>query len=185
MNTLQFSKEALFTLVEQCRRKGDTFRPVFWTVSPNPNTMIATMARAVSQSGQAPGKWVNRKIKYGNLRQQLQYEYCIKFIRSIEDYVNQFGQYSLVGSAELNKSGDIHLHFLIWADQLKTETDLAILRREILNAPMTQQNITRKQVDYMNNIVWMTDPLESVISYMSKDNSMNVNYFPNFYIKPT
>jgi len=148
-------------------------RVIFATVSPNPMTRHACIKKV-------NGKVLNLKMPYGMMTQRLQYDYIIKYIRSC--YLPFLdGNVSLVGTWELNKQGNVHFHMLIQADNIQSDIQLQIFRRDVYNCVMTidNMNVIKKKhtvpIDYMNNIVYMTDSIEQRLDYMDKDYDKTFN----------
>ena len=81
------------------RSNGKDPYVLFITVSPNPNTMISV----------TKGDTV-MKARYGRLPQRVQYNYCLKHVQ--QTYLEWCEDPVMVGTVELNKHGDVHLHFL-------------------------------------------------------------------------
>lgn len=146
---------------------------LFVTISPNPNTKYNTMLKNEN------GKVRKCKVRYGSLKQSEQYKICIEMVKT--SYIPYFENCHMVGTSELNKDGNVHLHFLINGSNVKDDYDLALLRRQISLEPESIRNTPKKGVDYMNNIVFLTKPLKEIISYMDKDYPKNVRHFQNYY----
>jgi len=147
---------------------------IFCTISPNPNTLHECYKTH-------QGKISKVKIPYGKLQQKVQYEYCHRILERC--YVPFLSDDAIIiGTWELNKSGNVHFHFLIQDKIIHNPTQLAIFQRNVLNCEETIRNMSKgkKMVDYMNNIVYLTKPLKDIIKYMDKDYDDNKDIFPNY-----
>lgn len=153
---------------------------MFITISPNPKTLVPV----VKQSKSVKVKDKKAMKKYEDLRQVEQYEYCLDYVRSV--YMKYTGQCRFIGAAELNGSGNIHLHILFTDDYVDCPKLMEVFRRDIKLNSETQRYIkhVKNGRDFMNNIVELTKPLDEVIEYMSKDFAQTGKLFPNFYSKP-
>jgi len=147
---------------------------MFCTISPNPNTLHpCTMMRK--------GKRVNVKIPYGKLKQVIQYEYCTRIIeRCYVPFLSEQAQ--LIGTWELNKTGNVHFHFIILDPLIHNKTQLEIFRRNVLNCEDVVKNMAKgkKMTDYMNNIVFIDKPFKDVVTYCDKEYDMNKDIFMNY-----
>jgi len=177
MDFLKFSNASVAALVEQRPILWDhTKRTVFVTISPNAKTQHICIKPF-------NGKMKEFKMPYGMMQQRLQYAYCIRYLKSC--YLSFLdGNVKLVGTWELNKEGNVHLHMLIQADNLQTDIALQIFRRDIYSCTQTILNmgtIKKKHtvpIDWMNSIVYTTDSIQKRLDYMDKDHDKT---FDNFY----
>lgn len=151
---------------------------MFITISPNPKTLIPI---------NKPGKTIRTKDKiintrYEDCRQIDQYNYCLDYIRNA--YMRYSGDCQIIGSAELNKQGNIHIHMLMKDSYVTNDKVMQIFQRDIKLNPETQKHIRHSKRDYMNNIVELTKSEEEILSYMDKDNDKTGYLFPSFYTSP-
>lgn len=144
---------------------------IFATISPNPNVKVPITRRV-------NGRKVNAKMPYGKLPQSVQYDYCIKMLRSAYNYSEKIQIY---GTWELNQSGNVHLHFLFYEPSIQNQTMLQILRRDVLNSEMVLKNLSKKMIDYCNNIVFVDDSVSERLLYLEKDGNMG-KPFPYFSV---
>lgn len=127
---------------------------LFITVSPPPKQKV--------QLGQS------RPKEYGQLTVQEQIKFLIRL------YVNLYEPYftddaRVIGTYELNSSGNAHMHFLVWDIDIQSVYQLHMFRKMISNDPITVKMMKKKQrYDFMNNIVICDDEL-STIRYLDKD----------------
>ena len=140
---------------------GEGKQIIFATISPNPNVKIPVTRRF-------NGKKINAKMPYGKLPQRNQYEYCIRMLRSAYNYSHEVKIY---GTWELNKSGNVHLHLLFYDPNIQSKTELEIFRRDVLNSELVLKNLSKKLVDYCNNIVYVNDGVSDRLLYMDKDHN--------------
>jgi len=173
MNILELSKQSVRTLVAD--RPRGWLRPMFITISPNPRVKHDTLK--VSPSG----KKVTVKLPYETLPQRLQYDYCRRIVERC--YLPFLSKDSyVVGTWELNSSGNVHFHLLIDDPKIKNDTHIMMFRRDILNCEPVLRNIKpgKKMVDYMNNIVFVDKPISELVDYMDKDYDKNSDIFSNY-----
>ena len=172
---IEYTKKAFDLLVAERPRKIVS-TTLFITISPNPRTMVEIIARNKN------GRVRQFKRPYGMLRQIDQYQYCMKVLK--DDYYEWLSDhYEIIGVPELNETGNIHLHMIINDPSIKTDVDLQMLRRDILNSPRTQRNIIKTKVnakDWMNNIVYVTESEKDIIDYMMKQQSQMLQHFNNY-----
>lgn len=151
---------------------------LFVTISPNPKTLHKVRRNIGGRRN------VECKMRYEQLPQKVQYGYCLDVIRRC--YLPFLsGDTKLVGTTELNKAGNVHMHLLIEDPVIKNnQTRLQMLRRDIYNCDDTIKNLpnSKKKVDWMNNIVFVNDTIEDRASYMDKDYDDNIDIFDNIYI---
>lgn len=174
---IEFSKSVLTSLVEErpdleSLFDGYTF---FCTISPNPKTMVETTRKNLK------GKIVSCKQPYASLPQRVQYQFCMRFFA--RTYLSLCKDPIFLGVPELNKQGNVHLHFILKDCLYSNPIGLEILRRDILNCPETLCNIKatkRCNRDYMNNIVHLTKSKADIMAYLIKTNEDAVKYFENF-----
>lgn len=172
MIILKSSDSAVCTLVAD-RPHFRCPNTLFVTISPNPSTKYSTMLKNEN------GKVRKCKVRYGSLKQEEQYKICIEMVRT--SYIPYFENCQLIGTTELNKAGNVHLHFFISGTNVKDDYDLALLRRQISLEPESIRNTPRKGIDFMNNIVFLTKDFDELVAYMDKDYPKNVRHFPNYY----
>ena len=169
---LKLSKLGVRTLVAERPNLGGPFT-LLWTVSPNPRAKVDAIKA---------GKSI--KLEYGKLRQCLQMDYLHKYLtRAVIPTLEMYEPFELVGTTELNQHGDLHLHMIVKSSVIKNDTTLHMLRRDVLNDPIVQRHLGRKGTDYMNNIVEITDPFDSVVTYLEKDQDKNIEWFPNYTVQ--
>lgn len=153
--------------------------PVFVTISPNPKS-LHTIIRTINDVR------MEAKVQYGTLPQKVQYEYCMRVIERCYNYSDDT---KMFGSWELNKEGNVHMHFLFFDKNIKTDVDLKILQRDIYNCPETIRNFAKckknsKPTDWMNSIVYLNKPLKEVYDYIIKDVDKCMHVFP-YYKTPS
>lgn len=160
MEYLTKSNEAVVTLVRLRPRLADkTEKPLFITISPNAKTVIK-LSKPIS------GKKLN--TTYGAMPQHMQYNYCIKAFQTM--YLKEFFSPTYVGTWELNKQGNVHLHILLVDKSVHNAYELKIFQRDIYNCETTQKNLHKgKGFDRMNNIVFVNDSVDERCKYMDKD----------------
>lgn len=170
MDCVKYSGAACLPLVAartEINTRTDTHH-IFATVSPNPSTKHKTIM--MGRSCQLP---------YGKLRQVDQYEYCVNIARQYASFLSP-GSW-LVGTSELNKHGDLHIHMLIYDPKIQTDVALQIFRRDILHLPSVFRNMAKGK-DYMNNIVFNNKPIKEIVTYMDKDYVKQQQFFKNFTV---
>jgi len=148
---------------------------LFCTISPNPKALHTVYKRL-------NGKKILVKIPYGKLPQRVQFDYCVRVVeRCYLPFLSIDA--TLAGTWELNESGNVHFHFLIHDKLIQNKTHLEIFRRDILNCEEIIKNMSKgkKMIDYMNNIVFITKPINEVIKYMDKDHEYNKDIYSNYY----
>jgi hypothetical protein len=172
------SEKAVSSLVED--RPGIqkcTTAKLFCTISPNPKVLHA-VTRKIN------GRNATLKIPYGKLPQRVQYDYCMRIItRCYMPFLSENAE--LIGTWELNKTGNVHFHFIIYDPLINNNTHLEVYRRDILNCEDIIKNMAKgkKMIDYMNNIVYIDKPLKEVLTYMDKDYPINKDVFKNYTLK--
>lgn len=152
---------------------------LFCTISPNATTLHQIIKRV-------NGRKVTVKMPYGKIPQRLQYEYCIRIInRCYLPFLSEGSE--LIGSWELNKQGNVHLHFIVVDSKITNDTHLSMFQRDVLNCEDVIKNMGKgkKMIDYMNNIVFITKPFKEVIRYIDKDYDKNKGIFNNYYAVTT
>lgn len=174
---MELSEKPFDTLVVE-RHQPIVSTTLFITVSPNPRTSVKFIARGPN------GKVKEMKRPYGTMRQIHQYQYCIDVLK--KDYISSLSSDAhIVGVAELNEQGNVHLHFIVNDPMIQNEVQLQCFRREILNSPRTQQNIIKTKVnarDWMNNIVYVTKTKSDIIEYCMKQQNQMLPVFKNYFI---
>lgn len=143
-------------------QKGDK-ATMFCTISPNPNTLHPVYKTH-------DGKRISVKMPYGRLPQAVQYQYCMRIVeRCYIPFLSEDA--SLIGTWELNKTGNVHFHMLIQDDCINNKTHIEIFRRNILNCEDVIKNMAKgkKMTDWMNNIVYVNKPIKEIVEYMDKD----------------
>lgn len=147
---------------------------LFVTISPNPKTLHTCVK-------QIKGKSVDVKIRYNLLPHKQQYEYCMRIVERCYNYSNDTQIY---GSWEFNKEGNVHFHFLMHDPNIQTNTDLIILRRDVLNHPSVMLNLIKGRKgdihDWMNNIVYVNDSIPIRFEYIQKDIDETLKHFPYY-----
>jgi len=84
------------------------------------------------------------KTPYGKLPQIKQYEYCKKILKHCYMFCFTPGTF-LVGTWELNKSGNVHLHLIADDPKVTNEYELAVFRRDIENCTLVKMNRSKKK----------------------------------------
>lgn len=163
MEFTEISTEAAVALVD--RRPGTATwpYPLFCTISPNPNTKHA-IYKSVN------GKRITVQMPYGKLPQRVQHAYCM---RVLKHYIYSKDT-KIFSTWELNQAGNVHLHLILSDPQINNDTMLKIFQRDILNSEIVMKNLSKKMIDYMNNIVKVNDSIAERIKYMTKDMKDNL-----------
>lgn len=181
---LLYTSKAILTLVEDCwilRNKVKASECMFITVSPNPKTV-----HFADRPYGGIGKKLSVKIPYGRMRQEDQYDYCLKII---EKCYLEFCSPSvvLIGTVEHNKTGNVHAHFLLYDPKITNKSKLDIFRRDISYCDMVIKNMSKSsKQDHMNNIVFINDSITDRATYMDKDYEMNQDIYFNYcYFGPS
>lgn len=143
---------------------------IFATISPNPKVKIPITRRW-------NGRKINAKMPYGKLPQKNQFDYCIRILKSSYNYSHDTQIY---GGWELNKSGNIHLHLLMYDPNIQTNEMLQIFQRDVLNSEIVFKNLSRNMTDYCNNIVFVNDSINERLKYIHKSNTIG-KPFPFYY----
>jgi hypothetical protein len=180
MNILRSTKESIGTLlVDQCTTK---WKWIFVTISPNPHVKIPCWMTSNN------GKRVSCHRPYQELSHRNQYEYCLKIVNQC--YLNYDNDdMEIYGTWELNKSKNVHFHFLMSSSTIKTNVALDIFRRDVSNCNQVLLNRAKRNSkrnlapDYMNNIVFLNKPIVEVIAYCDKDYKDNIEQFDNYYFR--
>lgn len=146
---------------------------LFVTISPNPNTKHA-IYKTIN------GKRTTVQIPYGKLPQKVQYDYCMRVVKSA---YNISKDTKLFGIWELNKSGNVHFHMILTDPTVKGKTSLAIMQRDVLNSEIVMKNLSKKMIDYMNNIVVVNDSITERLEYMLKDYEENITIMDYYATK--
>ena len=103
-------------------------------------------------------------------------------MKVLENCYNYSNDTKIFGTWELNKSGDVHFHFIMTDPHIKGQTTLKMFQRDILNCEMVIRNLSnKKMIDYMNNIVFVNDSIEARYEYMTKDMNENLELMPYYY----
>lgn len=155
---------------------------LFCTISPNPKTKHKVVRTIPSKDLLRP-RIINRSvgIEYGHMSHKEQYDYCIKYVETC--YLPFLSpDTKLYGVFELNQSGNLHMHFILKSPTVMNKTTLMIFQREVMTSYETIRNMSRKKVDYMNNIVELTKSNDEINAYMQKTNEECSIHFPNYYL---
>ena len=169
MNITTIKESSAISLVD--RRPEKWPHAIFATISPNPKTLHHVL-RPFN------GRKINAKIPYGKLPQRIQYEYCL---RVVKQYIYST-KTKIFGTWELNKEGNVHFHLILSDPCLTNITDLQMFRRDILNSEIVMKNLSKKLIDYMNNIVFVNDTIEERFKYITKDIDMNLCILPYYQL---
>lgn len=178
---LSFTEKAFDLLVGERQFKIVPMKTIFVTVHPNPQVLVDTRCRMVSKLDKTKIKYKDIKKPYALLPQKSQYDYCMQYIET--SYL-QFiqGDYEMLGVVEFDGCDNIHAHFLINADRINDSVELGMLRRDILNDPITIKNLkTKHSKDWMNSIVFVNDSEDDRIDYFMKDQDKILKHFKNYY----
>lgn len=169
------TKEAVSSLVGDRPEIQKGHKLLFVTISPNPKGKHGVMVKQVGQR-----KVKTTGISYGSLPQSKQYDYCIRILERC--YFNSLSEGSkIIGTWELNSSGNVHLHMIIYDPLIQNKTQLMIFQRDISMCEQVIKN--RKNIndkDYMNNIVFIDKPLAEILKYCDKDYNDNKDIFSNY-----
>jgi len=172
MNLKYYKTEAEMSLVD--------LRPEIWphalfiTISPNPSVMVQ-----IARVNTITGKRMNCKLPYGKLPQRVQYDYCCKVVAQVYNYSSHT---KYLVTWELNKQGNVHFHILYSDPLVNNDVALQIFRRDVLNHDVVIRNMCKgkKMIDYMNNIVFVTDSIGERFGYLTKDIKTNITIFPYY-----
>lgn len=148
--------------------------PLFITISPNPSVLVP-----VVRKDYISGRKLNCKLPYGKLPQKIQYAYCMKIVKTVYNYSKDT---KMFGTWELNNSGNVHFHLIYCDPFITNDVALQIFRRDVLNCDIVIRNMakSKKMIDYMNNIVFITDSISDRYHYITKDMGTNLAIFPYF-----
>lgn len=170
MNNLEFSNQSVGSLV--ARRPNGQFissSSLFCTISPNPNTKVKCLRGRKTIA-----------MKYCLLPHKVQYQYCIRVLKAC--YM-QFltPNAEIIGTWELNKMNNVHLHFIINDPQFKSDQRFNTYRRDISCCSLVVENRSKKtNNDYMNSIVRVTKSQDDILDYLDKDYEKDP-ILPNYY----
>lgn len=146
---------------------------IFCTISPNANTKHRVV------------RTINNKVKivllaYKCLKPKEQYDYCIKMVKQC--YVDYGDNTKILGTYEFNKSGLIHVHFIMsdtyfmQSNGTPSPKKLVVLRADVSNNGEVMRNKHRdNSPDMMNNIVYVNDSVKDRFNYFSKDSDDEVD----------
>lgn len=137
---------------------------IFVTISPNPNTKHDVIKKCKMPNGKY--KDITVKMKYGTLPQKVQYDYCMKILRTC--YISFLPDCKIVGTWELNQQKNVHFHFVLDHPRFRNPKYIDIFRRDIFNCQEIMKN-TGMNRDYMNNIVMLNKTFPEICKYMDKD----------------
>lgn len=133
---------------------------VFITVSLPPYLLMGTIRNGIIKG-----------IKYADLKKEMQLDVCIRYFENV--FMPSFYKPIIIMTYEYDSSGKVHLHAIVWDENIKNAYDLMELQSDIrLN--ITVQKIMKKcnmKRDYCNSIVELEDA-KKTISYMDKDYKM-------------
>lgn len=173
---LEFFKDKLAGVPLVDPRQFMMARTVFVTISPNPKVKHPVIRTIKTPGGKR--KEVTMMLPYEKLPQKVQYDYCIRRLR--KDYIEFLPDCSVLGTWELNKQGNVHIHFLLSHDNFNNPKYIHVFRRDVLNCLEVMRNISKKaDKDYMNNIVMLDRPAKDVMEYMDKEYYEN-DIFDNY-----
>lgn len=182
INPINYSQDRASLLVELRPRLVSAINrctALFVTISPNPNVKHSHVTTKVVKGRT---KRCIIRIPYDKLSQSEQYDYCLQYFREIylQYFEDQLESYEFVGTWEINKSNNVHLHIVLYQNEFKTVYDLALLRRYVSNRMETLRNMSSiKKPDYMNSICFVNDDFD--IRYFDKDHDQKIKYFNNFF----
>lgn len=156
-------------------------RAIFITVSPNPEKRHP-VDRTVWLNERTPQKVKHLKIRYDAMTHKEQYKYLKEYIAAVYGHRLEASD-SMYWVYELNSSNLLHAHILLTGSNYKTDYDLMQLRQDVLSHYLTQYNLPKGRKDYMNNIVWATDPKDTMMNYMTKQSQTGIKqHFPDEWI---
>jgi len=117
-----------------------------------------------------------------------QFEYCIKILKTC--HLSFMVNPRLVGTYELNKQGNVHLHYVVKCDNINNDAELRMFQRDVANCQEPLRNAKSKRGDryhndYMNNIVRLTKSKKEIIEYLMKDKENKIKLLKDsFYCDP-
>jgi len=180
VDDLEFTEKPICSLVADWQYFWDHIKAsecMFITISPNPK-VVHKVDRLY-----ATGRVKQVKCRYGQMKQSDQWNYCLKIVeRTYLEFCSD--ETVLIGTTELNESGNVHLHFLLYDPHKRDRTSLDIFRRDISFCDVIIRNLKGKH-DIMNNIVYVNDSIRQRAEYMDKDYEQNKRYFHNYYYYAT
>jgi len=172
----EFTDSPICSLVADWQYFWDSIKAeqcMFITVSPNPK-ILHKVNRLY-----ATGRIRPVKCRYSQMKQSDQWDYCLNVVK--KTYLEFCSTRSvLIGTAELNSSGNVHLHFLLYDPLIKDKTSLDIFRRDISFCDVIIRNLKGKH-DMMNNIVFVNDSIKQRAEYMDKQSEETRPHFYNYY----
>lgn len=187
MNSIKFSQKPVGLLVELRAASGSytmkRYKDVLWcTISPNPSVKHKVYKRK-SQSL----IMIETAVRYDMLTHKQQYEYCLKVLK--DSYIPFLTtDAEIYGSWELNKSKNVHLHFIIMDKQFLSDRLFECFRREVSCCFEPTRNLTKVKgnqrkapVDFMNSIVRLNDSILERCHYMDKDYEEDDSQLLNYY----
>lgn len=119
------------------------------------------------------------KMRWGNCTptQQLQYLKDTYLPRVVSPSVDV-----AMAVPELTNNGNIHLHLLCYNTQLKNEYDMATIRKDVLQNPLSVRfHKMRKNAITALNYIHFIEDIEDWICYMSKD--LDKHEYPCLIVK--
>lgn len=156
------------SLVETCKKNNKDANYMFITVSPPSRLKIRALHK---------GKKEIRE--YGRLHQIVQLDFCIRLFENL--YIPYLADGFVACTWELNASGNVHLHAIVYDSTIQHEYQLMAFRRAITCDYITQQICGRNRRDFMNNI-FFCDDVDERLKYMKKDEKQreSLEYYVNY-----
>lgn len=137
-------------------------KPLFVTISLPPKLRVLVLRGSRKRTEQT----------YGSLTHPRQLEICYRYFSTVFYPFMDPGAKAIL-TWELNSSGDVHLHGLIWDSWLTNDYDLWSYRKTISNQPLVMRIMRSQKIkkDWFNNIVYC-DNIYDTLKYMDKDHEM-------------
>lgn len=160
------TKKSIHDLLQVCSPgRFEDGKCLFCTITPRRTLVLPCTTK---------GK---RKLTtYGSLPQHLQLMYCFKILKCYYEFAKNP---TIIGTVELNKLGNVHLHFLFKDDSITNITKLQIFRRDIKNCKIVEDNMV-DDTDHCNHIC-VCDNVAETVKYLDKDYDINIKDDAPFY----
>ena len=152
------------------------YQVLFLTVSPNPSTRHEV-------SRMMKGKLRKLKMPYKLMDHNEQHDYLEMYMKKV--YIDSLDPTDWIYYIyETNKDNNLHVHALMYLDNVQTEYELNALRKYIFSNVLTIVNLSKKNKnvkDYMNNIFYVNndDPTSDVfqkIEYLTKQADIKLQF---------
>lgn len=161
------------------KQASDDFRIMYITINPNANKKH-DVHRKYASSRTTVAR-VKHKVTYGTMTHAEQYTYLCDYFDTVYSPLIEPEDRVFIITERTELNNNLHFHVLFFSPSIQSDYDLNCFRKTVQVHPYTLRNKGKdSQRDYMNNIVFATNPMKTFDEYFTKQDKDGIKkHYPD------